>query len=431
MRRPLLLFTLLFSLCSVWAQSEPVGYRVALGKFMHYYNRNQPDSLFNMFAAEVRSEMPQETNRQMFAELQSRSGALQRTVFAGFENGVATYRADFQKGSLAMKISINSYGKLSGLFFDNIKDPNAKTGARVADPDMDESPLEIKTLSGVVRGTLGLPKQVSGKVPVVIIIPSSGPTDRDGNKPRLNQRTDSYKLLAGALAKNGIATVRYDKRRLDVTSASPAAEKEWRFDDYVDDVVTITNQLKEDQRFSKVILFGHGEGSLVGILASAGQPVSGLISAEGESLSGDKVMTEQLKSQPENITQNFKAILDSLRKGKTRDQVDFGLYSIARPSVQYYLASWMRYDPVKELKKVKIPVLIVQGTTDLQVSMADAERLKKAKSDAKLVPIAGMNYVLKEAPATQAANLATYNQPALPIKPELVTAVTDFVKAVK
>lgn len=430
MKKLLFITALIFSLPQAYAQAaEPGIYRVVLNKFMLYYNRNQADSIFNMFAAEVKKDMPAQKNREMFGELQTRSGRLQRASFSGLADGVATYRVDFQKAVLAMQISINSSGKIGGLLFDNYRGEAGRTRA-AEDPYTTETPLELKTLSGAIRGTLAMPKQVSGKVPVVLIIASSGPTDRDGNKPKFNQNPDSYKLLAYALAKNGIASVRYDKRLIGEV-VTPSKETQLRFDDYIDDAVTLMGTLREDERFSKVVVLGHSEGSLVGMLATIGQPVNGFIAVEGESLQGDKLMTEQLKGQPDYITQGFKQITDSLRRGKTYDKVDPKLYSVARVSVQPYLMTWMRFDPVKEIKKVKVPTLLIQGTTDLQVTAADAERLKKGKSDAKVVMITGMNYVLKEAPATQATNLATYNQPELPIKPELVTAITDFVKTLK
>jgi len=430
MKRILFIFSLLLSLSTAFAQAtEPTAYRSALNKFMLYYNRNQADSVFGMFAPEVKTQMPLQKNREMLGQLQTQLGGLQKATYQSMESSVATYKADFQKSSLAMKISLNQGGKISGLLFDNLKTEVQSTPA-ASDPNATETPFELKTLSGVIHGTLALPAQTSGKVPVVLIIAASGPTDKDGNKAKVNQRPDTYKLLAADLAKNGIASLRYDKRLVGET-VNAARESKLRFDDYVDDAVALTTQLHDDPRFARVIILGHSEGSLVGMLASAGQPVSGFISVEGEGQPGEKIMTEQLKAQPEYITKGFKTIVDSMRKGKTYDQVDPALYSVARVSIQLFLMTWMRFDPTKEIKKLKIPVLLIQGTNDVQVSVADAEKLKKAKSDAKLVTITGMNYVLKEAPVAMAANMATYNQPNLPIKPELTTAVVDFVRSLK
>jgi pimeloyl-ACP methyl ester carboxylesterase len=431
MKKVLLLVSLFISLLPVFAQTEPMPYRAVLNRFMLFYNRNQADSVFTMFAPEVKTDMPLEKNRQMLGQLQAQSGGLQRATFLRMDDNIATYRVDFQKAILAMKISLNSTGKIGGLLFDNYAPANKPIIAAVVDDAYTtETPLELKTLSGTIRGTLATPKQVTGKVPVVLIIASSGPTDRDGNKPKLNQKPNTYRLLAAALAKEGIASLRYDKRLVGETISS-TREAQMRFDDYVDDAVALINQLHDDPRFSKVIVLGHSEGSLVGMLSLAGQPINGFISVEGESLQGDKIMIEQLKNQPEFITKNFKAITDSLRRGKVNDKVDPALYTVARASIQPYLMTWMRFDPVREIKKVKVPVLILQGNNDLQVRIADAERLKKAKSDAKLQIIPGMNYVLKESPTAAPANLATYNQPELPVKPELTAAVAEFVKSIK
>lgn len=430
MKRILVLVGLIFSLAQAFAQTEPAAYRAALNKFMLFYNRNQADSVFMMFTPDVKIDLPLEKNRQNLGSLQAQSGGLQRATFINMENNIATYKADFQKATLAMRISLNNTGKISGLLFDNYKTDAQPATANAADPIITELPLELKTLSGTIRGTLALPKQVTGKVPVILIIAAVGPTDRDGNKPKLNQRSNTYKLLAAQLAKNGLASLRYDKRLVGETISS-TREAQLRFDDYVDDAVALITQLHDDPRFSKVIVLGHSEGSLVGMLSSAGQPVSGFISVEGESNTADKIIAEQIKNQPQFLTQGFKNITDSLRRGKINDKVDPALYSIARVSIQPYLMTWMRFDPIRELKKLKIPTLIVQGANDVQVSIADAEKLKKAKSDAKLTIIPGMNYVLKDAPPAVPANVATYNQPELPIKAELVTAVVDFVKGLK
>jgi pimeloyl-ACP methyl ester carboxylesterase len=175
---------------------------------------------------------------------------------------------------------------------------------------------------------------------------------------------------------------------------------------------------------------GHSEGSLIGILATNASEgnVNAFISLEGAGRPAEDVLKEQMKSQPEYLANGFQTILDSLRRGKLQKNVDPALYFIARPSIQMYLMSWCRFDPQKEIKQLKIPVLIVQGTSDLQVKMIDADKLKKGKSSATLTVIHGMNHVLKDAPDDKDKNLATYNQPNLPLKPELVTAVIDFIK---
>lgn len=104
------------------------------------------------------------------------------------------------------------------------------------------------------------------------------------------------------------------------------------------------------------------------------------------------------------------------------------LLSIFRPSVQPYLISWIKYDPAIEIAKLKIPVLLIQGTTDLQVTVNDAKLLSEAKPEAKLVIIKNMNHVLKESSSDVQENSATYRNPELPLKSELIDNIFKFVR---
>jgi pimeloyl-ACP methyl ester carboxylesterase len=289
-----------------------------------------------------------------------------------------------------------------------------------------ETLITYKNLSGTISGTLTMPENASGKIPVVLIIADSGPTDRNGNNEQAGIHGNTYKLLAESLSKSGIASVRYDKRMVGESKTGNKPD-DLRFDDYVDDAVGLIDMLNDDQRFSKVVLIGHGEGSLVSMLAARDQPAKMIISVNATSQQGDKFLTEQLKSKPQFIQDEFKRVLDSLKKGKIIDNVDLALYFIASPAKQKYLMSYCRYVPTRTVKIVKVPMLIIQGTTDVQISVADADKLKKAKSDAIQITIVGMNHILKEAPADKDQNMATYTKPDLPLKTELVPDLVKFI----
>jgi pimeloyl-ACP methyl ester carboxylesterase len=403
------------------ANSQPANYTAVANKFKQFYNAGQPDSIFSMFSAEMKTSLPLAQFKPTTTQLKSQLGALNKTEFLKYSQPLAVYKATFDNAVFLLNISLNNQNKLTGLLLSPFVE-DAKTIA--LDPSLKESPVLLKTLSGSISGTLTTPVNVSGKIPVVLIIAGSGPTDRDGNSAKLGLNGNTYKMLANDLGKNNIATLRYDKRLVG-QSVSTTKEKELRFEDYVDDAVGLINQLSEDQRFSKVIVLGHSEGSLVGILSIRDQPVNAFISVAGAGRSADIIVTEQMKSQPKYVADNFRTMLDSLKKGKFTENIDPKIYAIARPDIQPYLMSWFRYSPAKELKKVKVPVLILQGTNDIQVPVTDADLLKKAKSDAVLTIIPGMNHILKEAPADREQNLATYN------KPELVTAIVNFVKGLK
>lgn len=280
---------------------------------------------------------------------------------------------------------------------------------------------------GNISGTLTLPSS-SLPSPVVLIIAGSGPTDRDGNSV-LGVKTDAYKMVAEGFAKEGIATLRYDKRGIGKSKSGMTQEADLRFETYIDDAVAWISWLKADRRFSKVIVLGHSEGSLIGLVAAKRAGVSAFISVAGAGKSADKILKEQLKSKlPPQLLAESNAILDSLRAGKKVENVSATLHSLYRPSVQPYMISWIKYDPVKEIAQLKIPVLIVQGTTDLQVGVADAKLLSASNPKAKLAIIQNMNHVLKEASADPQQNMATYSNAALPLVGGLMNEMVEFIK---
>ena len=215
-------------------------------------------------------------------------------------------------------------------------------------------------------------------------------------------------------------------------SVSSTKQSQLRLDDYSDDAISVLQQLHDDPRFSDIILLGHGQGALVCMIALFDQPVNAYISIDGASEQADKVLTDMMvKTKPQYQADEFKAILDSLRKGKNTDKVDPSLYWIAGPDKQAFLMSWCRVVPLRGMKKVKIPTLIIQGTTDLDVAVSNGEKLKKAKPDAELLVIKGMNHVLKDAPADEDKNLDTYSKPDLPLSPQLVPGIVAFIQKLK
>ncbi len=291
-----------------------------------------------------------------------------------------------------------------------------------------ESEMVLKTSTGDIMGTVTIPNNVKSS-PIVLIIAGSGPTDRDCNSP-LGIQTNAYKMLAENLAENGISTLRFDKRGIGKSKQAMVSESDLRFETYIDDAVAWIALLKSDKRFSSIIVLGHSEGSLIGMVAAEQAKVSGFISIAGAGKPIDKILQEQLKTQllPSLLAESNK-ILDSLKMGKTVSNINPNLASLYRPSVQPYMISWLKYDPAKEISKLKIPVLIIQGTTDLQVPVEDAKLLSEAKPDAKLAIIENMNHVLKESDADVQKNMATYRNPDLPLKAGLVDGIVDFIKA--
>jgi uncharacterized protein len=300
-----------------------------------------------------------------------------------------------------------------------------------------EEPLhhKITVPSGVdlvLDGTLTVPVRLLRTVPVVLLIAGSGPTDRDCNNA-YGLKTNAFKMLADSLVRNGIAVARYDKRGsgTNLKAMQTALEPETMvLDHYVADAVGIIRQLQADKRFSGVIVAGHSEGSLVGLLAASQTGVKGFISIAGAGRNIVDVLKEQgrMAGNPADIQAEVDGALDSLRAGQLVYPKNPLLKAQLSPGAQPFLISWMKYDPAVVVKAYKGPLLIIQGKKDLQVALADAEALKAARPDASLVLFDQMNHILKEVEGTdKAVNFGTYKNPELPLAPGLVSAIVRFV----
>lgn len=294
-----------------------------------------------------------------------------------------------------------------------------------------ESDISLETATGTIYGTLTLPAG-NAPVPIVLIVAGSGPTDRDGNSPGLPGKNDAYKLLAAALAQRGIASIRYDKRGIAASAAAmpSGGEAALRFDDYVSDAAAWLKKIAADRRFTRAVVAGHSEGSLIGMIAAQRAPLSGYVSLEGAGRPAATVLREQLqKNLPAPLFSQSESIIASLQSGKTVPlEAGSPLAPLFRASVQPYLISWFKYDPAAEIAKVRVPAAIVQGTADVQVGMADAQALAHGNPSAKLVVVDGMNHVLKHAPdiSSQAAVLKGYTDPALPVEPLVVQTIASL-----
>lgn len=293
-----------------------------------------------------------------------------------------------------------------------------------------ERVMNLSVRDGELVGTLLAPA-ADNPVPVVLLIAGSGPTDRDGNTAVGQMKNNSLKMLAEGLAQAGIASVRYDKRGVAASKKAGGEEAALRFEHYVCDAIAWIDTLASDGRFGGIYVAGHSEGSLVGMLAcQSRKDVKGFISLAGAGSPAYELIEQQVASQPEGIRRMVAEINASLRKGVLYTPVPAPLYALYRPSVQPYLISWFRYHPAVVMMTLSCPALIVQGTTDIQVPVAEAEKLQQWAPGAQLLLIEGMNHVLKPCASTEAqAQLAVYAHPTLPLSAELVPAVAGFIRS--
>ncbi len=286
------------------------------------------------------------------------------------------------------------------------------------------TPVRLETGSGVLHGVIDLPPG-DGPHPVVVILAGSGPTDRDGNQPSL--RTDNLKQLGWGLASKGVAALRYDRRGIGASRAAGPSEKELRFEMMSDDAALWVEQLRRDRRFSKVGVVGHSEGSLVGMLAAKRTKVDAFVSISGPGRDAPALIREQLsRNLPPDLMAKSDAILNELAAGRTVADTPKELAALFRPSVQPYLISYFKYDPAREIASLKVPVLILQGTTDLQVSVKDAKRLADASPGSRLRIVEGMNHTLKRVSSPTAQQLS-YLVSSFPLAPEVVEEVATIM----
>jgi pimeloyl-ACP methyl ester carboxylesterase len=283
---------------------------------------------------------------------------------------------------------------------------------------------------GPLEGTL---LDAGKSAPVVLIIPGSGPTDRDGNNP-LGVTAAPYRLLAEALAAKGVSSARIDKRGMFGSKAAVADANKVTIADYAADTHNWVDAIHKRTDAKCVWVLGHSEGALVA-LASAQNPdgMCGVILVSGAGRRMSDIIREQLRANPANapVLDSAMAAIDSLEQGRHVDVTDMhpALQRLFAPQVQDFLIDMFRQDPAKLAAAVKLPMLIVQGERDVQVSVADAKALATAQPKARLVLIPAMNHVLKDvASDDRAANVATYADPSLPVDSTAVDAIASFVK---
>ncbi|MFO8147049.1 MAG: alpha/beta hydrolase family protein [Bacteroidota bacterium] len=276
-------------------------------------------------------------------------------------------------------------------------------------------------------GTLVLP-EIAENPPLVIFIQGSGPVNRDGNAPMM--KNDGMKKISKELADNGIASFRYDKRIFKMDKFR-LKEEDLTFNDFVLDLSNIIQYFQKEKNFSKIIVAGHSEGSLIGILGAQAETVDGYISLAGAGRKIDDIIVGQLFKQSAELSENARVAFDEMKTNGSTQNYSPYLESIFRPSVQPFINSWMKYDPAGEISKLEIPVLIINGSNDLQVDVRDAELLKEANPGAKLVILEDMNHIFRKIEGENLDNTKAYNEPARPLHPELIPTLADFVKSIK
>lgn len=286
-----------------------------------------------------------------------------------------------------------------------------------------ESPVTLNTATGKLLGTMVRPRKEKNEI--ALLIAGSGPTDRNGNNPFM--KNNSLQMIAAALADSGIASVRYDKRGIAASTPAGPNESDLRFSMYVEDAKAWINWIRKTCPGYRITIIGHSEGSLVGMMAS--NEADRFISISGSGRPAGEILSEQLVTQYPQQKEYIASTIDSLNRQLTVQKVNPLFFAIFRPTLQPYLMSWFQNDPQQLIAALHMPILIVQGDMDVQVKVKDAEQLKAAQPNARLVIIPHMNHVLKEVEDDYAANIKSYSDPKLPLASHLMTKITSFILA--
>ena len=273
-----------------------------------------------------------------------------------------------------------------------------------------------------IHGTL-LESAESNSV-LTIIISGSGPTDRDGNN--ISLKSDYLKMLAEGLFENGISSYRYDKRGVGNSIGNIKSGDEVKFSDFINDAISIINHFRETKKFKKIVVIGHSEGALIGMIASR-LITDSFISIAGAGEDYLTLIQRQLSIQPPYVKSMSDPIIEKLKNKELVDSVPPLLNSLFNPDNQRFLIDANRYKPVEEISKLDIPVLIVQGTNDIQIEVTDAQMLDEAALKSRLEIIKGMNHVFRQASENYLLNMQTYGNPELPIDNSLVNLIVDFL----
>lgn len=278
------------------------------------------------------------------------------------------------------------------------------------------------SITSLIDGTLLTPNDTN-KPDLAIIIAGSGPTDRNGNQNF--SKNNSLKHLAEALTNNGIATFRYDKRVVKQIKLGKI-DKRIKFDDFVEDAIAVLNYFKDQGVYNRIYIVGHSQGSLIGMLASQ-HGADGFISLAGAGQNIGDVLIEQVTKTAPQFEEDTRRVVEKLKKGKSAKDYPPALESIFNSDIQPFMINWMSYYPIKELKKLDIPILLINGTKDLQVSVKEAELLKAANDRAQLKIVENMNHVLFIFEGSDLENFKSYNESWRPVSEELISSIISFI----
>jgi hypothetical protein len=309
---------------------------------------------------------------------------------------------------------------------ESLRSAKAAAAAAAFDPAIVSQEVSISIPGGTLYGTLSRPS-AGTPTNAVLIIPGSGPTDRDGNSILLPGKNDSLLRLGNELVKSGFLVLRVDKRGIGKSVWPGLREEDMTIDMMADDAAAWLVYLRGQNEIRKVATIGHSEGALVALLAARDARPEALVLLAPLSADFFDTLFKQLAGAPEDYVRRARFIHEELKAGRFVSKVDADLLSLFRPSVQPYMRSLIIHQPAALLAAQTIPALVIAGGRDLQIDLSDARILASTRPDVRFLLLEDMNHVLKTVSADSADNQASYTQPSYPLADGLASGIAGFL----
>lgn len=288
------------------------------------------------------------------------------------------------------------------------------------------------------NGTLTLPENYSKNTPVVLMVTGSGQQNRDeelfSHKP--------FAVIADALARQGIASLRYDDRGWGDESVNFA---DFTTDDFRQDAAAALPLLRK--RFNKVGILGHSEGGTIAMMLAAEGKADFIVSLAGMAISGKETLIMQNrqamsaiglpKETVDSYCNSISKALDEIASGKKANEINIddvpqALKPITIKALQQadtpYIRHFLTVDVGKLLPKIKCPVLALNGTKDTQVDCdANTTRIEKGLANCKhsIKKIDGVNHLFQHC---NTGIVTEYQQIEETIAPEVLQVVAKWIK---
>lgn len=395
-------------------------------QFLDNLQSNQLPAAYALFDSVAQAMVSPEQFEQVWASILQNYGLLQDYTYACSQQMNAYqanfYTLTFEEASLQFVLTTSEKNTVMGMqLTQSIPCEQKEEHPKDQGSDRPFRTQEIQ-INPLLEGTRYFSKTGEKGKHLILLIAGSGPTDRHGNQAGM--QTNSLKLLAEGLVSEQFDVFSYDKRLFALAKKGKLDERMLNFEQNIEDTRAILDYFSPE--YEKLIVIGHSEGSLVGMITAQDQ-ADAFVSLAGPGRSADEILLEQLGSQFPMHLEKTRQYLDLAKEGVPFTVDVPVLTPVFRESVQPYLHSWMSYDPADEISKISVPILIVHGTEDLQVKEQDFRLLQKSNPAASSLLVKGMNHVFKEITGGREENLASYSDPTLPIAPELVKGIRKFL----